>query len=154
VAPDAPDSLTRSIRIAARPETIYAFFTDPAKMVKWHGIEADLDPRPGGVYYVNVTGGHRSRGRYVELVPYRRIVFTWGWEQEPDVVPPGSTTVEITLTPDGDETIVRLTHRGLRADRRDSHGEGWTHYLDRLALAAAGKEPGPDPWVAPEAAGR
>ena len=38
------------VRIEARPETVFAFFTDPAKMVQWKGVDALLDPRPGGLY--------------------------------------------------------------------------------------------------------
>lgn len=139
------DVVVREIRIAARPETVFSFFTDPAKMVRWKGRQATLDPRPGGVYRVDIDGKHIARGEFVEIVPYRRIVFTWGWEGgEP--VPPGSSTVEIVLVPDGDFTILRLTHQGLPAATRDSHREGWEHYLARLALAAAGTDPGQDSW--------
>lgn len=139
------DVVVREIRIAARPETVFSFFTDPAKMARWKGRQATLDPRPGGVYRVDIDGKHIARGEFVEIVPYRRIVFTWGWEGgEP--VPPGSSTVEIVLVPDGDSTILRLTHQGLPAATRDSHREGWEHYLARLALAAAGTDPGQDPW--------
>ena len=48
------------------------------------------------------------RGEYVELVPHERIVFSFGWDPTdgaPDVAP-GSTLVEITLTADGDDTIM------------------------------------------------
>jgi uncharacterized protein YndB with AHSA1/START domain len=142
------DAVEREIRIAASPETIYSFFTDPERMVRWKGTEATLDPRPGGVYRVNVTGRNVVSGRYVELVPYRKVVFTWGWEGEGSLVPPGSSTVEIALIPDGAETIVRLTHRDLPSTDRGSHAEGWEHFLPRLAVAAPGGDPGPDPWVA------
>ncbi len=145
---DDADAVVRTVRIAARPETIFGFLVDANKILKWKGTHALVDPRPGGVYRVNITGADIAQGKYVEVVPPRRVVFTWGWEGD-DVVPPGSSTVEIDLIPDGNETIVRLTHRGLPADRRASHGEGWEHYLARLALAGAGRDPGPDPWVKP-----
>ena len=145
MAPDDASAVTRTIRIAARPETIFAFFTDPAKMIRWKGSHAVLDPRPGGVYRVSVTDGHIARGEYVEIVPHSRIVFTWGWEGD-SAVPPGSSTVEVVLVPDGDETIVRLTHRDLPAGSRPSHTEGWEHYLARLVLAGSGVDPGPDAW--------
>jgi len=140
--------IIREIRIAARPETVFAFFTDPTKMVRWKGTHATLDPRPGGVYRVDVTGKHIARGTYLEVVPNRRVVFTWGWEGDENAVPPGSSTVEVTLVPDGDGTIVRLVHRDLPGEARGPHTEGWQHYLDRLTIAAAGGDPGPDPWVA------
>src|SRR2546425_57561 len=70
-------------------------------------------------------------GRYVEVDPPRRIVFTWGWEGN-DEVPPGSSTVEVTLEEDGDATIIRLRHTGLPSEEsRRLHDQGWTHYLSR-----------------------
>ena len=137
----------REVRIAARPETIFGFFTDPVRMLRWKGIEAELDPRPGGTYRVQINAQAIARGQYVAVEPHRRVVFTWGWEGEGQPVPPGSSTVEVTLTPDGDETVLRLTHRGLPAELRDVHGHGWDHFLSRLATAAAGGDPGPDPMA-------
>ena len=137
----------QSIRIEARPETIFPFFTDPEKMVKWKGTEATLDARPGGVYLVNVTGRDIARGEYVEITPYTRVVFTWGWEGDGSPVPPGSSTVEITLKPDGKETVVTLRHSGIPAPAAGEHEKGWTHYIARLGIAAAGGDPGPDPMV-------
>ena len=61
-----------------------------------------------------------------------------------------STEVEITLTPDGDKTRVRLVHRGLPDDAVGDHTQGWDHYLDRLAVVVAGGVVGPD---APSEAG-
>jgi uncharacterized protein YndB with AHSA1/START domain len=140
----------REVRIAARPETVFGFFTDPVRMLRWKGIEAELDPRPGGTYRVQINAQAIVRGQFVAVEPHRRVVFTWGWEGEGQPVPPGSSTVEVTLTPDGDETILRLTHRGLPAELRDVHGHGWDHFLSRLATAAAGGDPGPDPMASAE----
>jgi uncharacterized protein YndB with AHSA1/START domain len=143
-------TITQEIRIAAHPETVFAFLTDPDKILRWKGKSATVDPRPGGIYRVDVDGRHIARGEYVEVVPNRRVVFTWGWEDEGNPVPPGSSTVEITLVPDGDGTILRLVHRGLPEGAREPHAQGWAHYLDRLAVAASGHDPGPDPWEDPE----
>ena len=145
--PEAGEVIEREVRIAARPEIVFQFFIDPAKMVQWKGTDAALEPRPGGVYRVNVTGTDIVKGEYVEIVPFSRVVFTWGWEGDGHPVPPGSSTVEVTLIPDGDGTIVRLRHSGLPADTTGQHAEGWEHYLPRLAEAAAGRDAGPDPWA-------
>ena len=134
------DALEREIRIAARPETVFAFFTDPEKMLRWKGIRADIDPQPGGIYRVDIDGQHIARGQYVEVVPHSRVVFTWGWENAGDTPLPGASTVEVTLTADGDGTIVRLRHSGLSAMERASHGEGWDYFLSRLATAAEGRD--------------
>jgi len=133
-------------RIAASPETVFAFFTDPTKIVQWMGTEATLDPRPGGVCRINPTGHAVMSGEFREVEPPRRIVLTWGWETEMFSTPPQSTIVEVALTPDGEHTVVRLAHRRLRPDAVRFHQVGWEHYLPRLATAATGGDPGGDPW--------
>jgi uncharacterized protein YndB with AHSA1/START domain len=136
--------LVREIMIDATPETIWPFLTDPERHVEWLGTVAEIDPQPGGVYRVLVGGQHQSAGEYVEVVPMERVVFTFGWEQEGHPIPPGSTTIEISLVPEGDKTLVRLVHRGLPDDAVDDHGQGWAHYIGRLAIAATGGNAGAD----------
>jgi uncharacterized protein YndB with AHSA1/START domain len=93
---------------------------------------------------VLVRGESQSAGEYVEVVPMKKVVFTFGWEQEGHPIPPGSTTVEITLQPEGDKTRVQLVHRGLPDDAIADHSHGWDHYLSRLAVVASGGNAGPD----------
>jgi len=104
--------LVCEILIDASPETIWPFLTEPGKHVEWDGTVAEIDPRPGGAYRVLVAGLFQSAGEYVEVVEKEKVVFTFGWEQDGHGIPPGSTTVEITLHPRGDQTLVRLVHRG------------------------------------------
>ena len=134
------------VRVAASPDSVFEYFTDPAKMVKWMGTEATLDPRPGGVCRVNPSGQAAMLGEFVEVDRPRRIVFTWGWETALFKTPPQSTLVEVSLTPDGGDTVVRLAHRRLEPEAVALHRAGWQHYLPRLAVAASGAEPGRDPW--------
>jgi uncharacterized protein YndB with AHSA1/START domain len=136
---DDTATVEETLRIAARPETVWRYWTDPERMCAWWGAAAELDPRPGGVCMIEMGGGPVMRGEYVELVPHERIVFTFGWdatEGAPDV-PPGSTRVEVTLTADGDDTILALRHTGLPAAFRDVHRTGWGHFLPLLVRAAA-----------------
>lgn len=129
-------------RIAASPETVFAYFTDPALYTAWMGVEAELDARPGGLYRVRVPQGHVARGEFVEVDPPRRVSFTWGWEGDP-VVPPGSTRVIVTLTRDGTDTVLRLVHEGLPDQESQAlHEQGWDRYLGRLVPVAAGEDPG------------
>lgn len=144
------DVLMREVKIQAQADVVFDYFVDPDKAARWKGMRAELDPTPGGLYRVEVIPGSTSVGEYVEIDRPRRVVYTWGWEGH-EAIPPGSTTVEVTFEQDGEYTLVRLVHRGLPAEARAQHDEGWTHYLDRLVVAAAGGDPGPDPWA--EAAG-
>jgi uncharacterized protein YndB with AHSA1/START domain len=139
--------ITVERRIKARPDTVFSFFTEPGLWLSWMGCSGEFDPRPGGSYRMNVTGTAAASGHFVEITPYRRIVFTFGWEADGDPVPPGTSTVEITLEPDGEDTIVRLTHRDLPGQARAPHQAGWNHYLGRLAARAEGRDPGPDTWM-------
>jgi uncharacterized protein YndB with AHSA1/START domain len=132
--------------VKASPETVFRFFTDPRRWLQWQGVDAELEVRPGGRFRMDVTGDGWASGHFVEVVPPRRIVFTWGWEADGSPVAPGSSTVEVELEPDGDGTRVRLTHRNLPGAAFATHQAGWDHYLDRLVVRAAGGDPGPDPW--------
>ena len=136
----------RTISIDASPETVWEFFVDPAKVMQWMGIDAELDPRPGGGYYVNVISGNAARGEFVEVDKPHRVVFTWGWDGN-ESLPPGASTVEAELTPEGNGTSLRFVHRDLSAEQAASHRVGWDHYIERLQIAAAGGDPGEDPWV-------
>jgi uncharacterized protein (TIGR03086 family) len=75
------------------------------------------------------------------------MVFTWGWEGD-DELPPGTSTVTVTLTPTAGGTEVRLVHDGLTDAQAARHAEGWNHYLDRLVVAAQNSDAGPDEWAA------
>ena len=134
----------REIRIDAPPPVVFEYLTDPAKMVRWMGTEAVLEPWPGGRYCVNVSGRDRVRGEVLEIIPERRLVVSWGWEDAP-LLPPGQSTVEISLEPDGAGTRLRLNHRDLPSGMHKFHRIGWDYALPRLAVAAVGRDPGPDP---------
>jgi uncharacterized protein YndB with AHSA1/START domain len=127
-----------------RRTVVFAYFIDPELYQRWKGNTPELDPRPGGLYRVLMPSGDLVRGEYVTVEPPTRVVFTWGFQGSSDL-PPGASTVEITLHADGDDTIVRLRHERLRSDEsRQQHEIGWQHYLERLALVASSKDPGPD----------
>jgi uncharacterized protein YndB with AHSA1/START domain len=137
------------VRIAASPETVFDFFTEPDRMIQWMGRSARLDPKPGGEFYCDINADAVVSGEYVALEPPRRVVFTWGWNGEDSVTPPGSSTVEVLLEADGEGTTVRLIHSDLPSEESATkHGHGWRHYLDRLAGAAVGRDPGPDKFGA------
>ncbi|MGD2102008.1 MAG: SRPBCC domain-containing protein [Acidimicrobiia bacterium] len=130
-------------RVDASPEVVFAYLTSSEKWSQWQGVSTTIDPRPGGVYTMRAPNGGTARGEVIEVVTNERISFTWGWETHP-VVPPGSTTVTIELTAEGEATIVTLTHSGLPEGEIGLHRRGWDHYATRLARVAAGTDIGPD----------
>jgi uncharacterized protein YndB with AHSA1/START domain len=147
IAPGYPAILERQIRIRATPDEIYPYFVDPEKMKLWQGIEAKLDPRPGGVYWINVTGKDILSGEYVLLEPPTRILLKWGWETPGHPIRPSSTDVEITFNQEGETTRVLVRHANIPEEHRLPMGVGWQHYLTRLAIVAMGRDPGRDPWI-------
>ena len=137
----------RETQIAAPPATVFAFLTDPQKILSWMGADATTEAHAGGLYLVkDVAGrpGRTARGQFREVVPVHRLAYSFGWDGD-DEVPPGSSLVEIDLLDRDGGTLIRLTHTGLpNAARCAAHARGWTYYIDRLAIAAAGGDPGAD----------
>ena len=136
----------RETQIAAPPATVFAFLTDPQKIVSWMGMESETEVHPGGVYLLKGIGrgGRTARGAFREVVPVHRLAYSFGWDGD-DEVPPGSSLIEIDLIDRDGGTLMRMTHSGLPTQEQcASHAKGWAHYLGRLTLAASGRDPGPD----------
>jgi uncharacterized protein YndB with AHSA1/START domain len=128
----------QTVRISARPETVWKYWTDSQRMCDWWGVTADLDPRPGGVCRVETDDGIVMRGEYLEVVPYERLVFSFGWEPTdgaPDIAP-GASRVEVTFVADEGDTIMTLRHTGIPDALADLHRTGWARFLPLLAAAA------------------
>ena len=136
------DLVVEEIRLERPPDEVFDFFVDPGKLVQWIGIGADLDPRPGGRFRFEVAPGQYCEGAYVEVERPARVAFTWGWTDPAMGVAPGSSRVDVALSPDGGGTLVRLVQRGLATDTaRLLHDDGWGRFLARLAAVAVGAEP-------------
>ena len=146
-----PLVVRRETQIAAPPATVFAFLTDPEKILSWMGAEVTTEAHPGGLYLVKGVGprANVARGAFREVVPVHRLAYTFGWEGSEEV-PPGSGLVEIDLIDRDGGTLLRMTHSGLpNAAQCARHDEGWAHYLGRLAIAATGRDPGIDRGAAP-----
>ena len=140
------DLVVTGIQIEADPARVYAHFTTPDAIVGWMGDYALLDPIPGGAFELDINGVP-VRGSYIELDPPHRLVISWGHAGSAQL-PPGSSRVEIVLTPRDGGTYVEVRHSGLPEAEAARHAVGWNHFLDRLSRRATGQDPGPDPWAA------
>jgi uncharacterized protein YndB with AHSA1/START domain len=138
-----PLVVQREVQIAAPRATVFAFLTDPERILSWLGTEAET----GGLYLVKGVAGDPTRvarGAFREVVPVHRLAYSFGWEAGKEV-PPGSSLIEIDLAERDGGTLVRLTHSGLpNAAQCAAHDAGWAYYMDRLAVAATGGNPGVD----------
>ncbi len=137
----------RTVLVPLGPDETFALITEPERLRRWQVITARVDLRAGGDYRWTIIPGDSAAGSYTEVEPGRRVVFTWGWEGSTDL-PPGASSVTITLEPAADGTLVSLVHDGLTPQQAASHGAGWNHYLDRLVAAGAVGDAGADEWVA------
>ncbi len=133
--------------IDTTPDEAFALFTEPERLRRWQAVSAAVDLRVGGEYRLTITPSHTACGTFTEVVPGKRVVYTWGWVGSDDLAP-GASTVEVEFEPVGHQTRVRITHHGLSAEQAAGHGEGWTHYMERLGDAASTGDAGVDPWAA------
>jgi len=135
-------SLTLKRRYPAAPAKVFAAWTDAEKMTRWMGpgevrsVRAESDPRVGGRYRVVMRSPNGDEydvsGVYREVVANEKLVFTWAWK----VVPPDEpheSLVTVLFKPDGDGTLLTLTHENLfDEESRDGHRQGWQASLDNL----------------------
>lgn len=145
------DAVVHEIVLAATPDAVFDMFTDAELLVRWIGLTADLDPRPGGRFRFEVAPGQHCEGEYVVVERPTRIVITWGWTEPTMGVPPGSSRVQVDLEAVAEGTRLRLVHDRLPGDMRLLHDDGWTRFLQRLSAVAAGGEAGAYPAGDPAA---
>jgi len=120
------------LRIDAPIDVVWQHLTTAEGLMRWVGSDAVADARPDGALRWTHPDGSTVVGRFVELVPYRRIVFTYGWEDGRMGVPPESTTVQIDLEEHEGSTTLHLEHRGLPPAVVDEHQRGWEYFLGVL----------------------
>jgi uncharacterized protein YndB with AHSA1/START domain len=140
------DTFETSIDIAAPPDRVFDYFVRPELLVRWMGDVARLEAVHGGLFSVDINGV-LIRGHFARLERPTLIEIAWG-EAGNEAMPPGATRLVVTFEPRGDGTHVRLEHSGLAPAEAKKHAIGWPHFVARLAVAALGDDPGPDPWKA------
>jgi uncharacterized protein YndB with AHSA1/START domain len=138
------------VRIEDRYDTdiddLWSAITDPARLARWHGqVEGDL--HPGGQFRLHVDdAGMDVNGRVEACEPPRRLRVTTRETDESyrpgNGVPPFDEIAEVTLTADGDQTILVIEVRGMPLDKIAFYGAGWQIHAETLAAYLAGRERG------------
>jgi uncharacterized protein YndB with AHSA1/START domain len=146
------DAVIHDLVLPAPAGQVFSMVTDSRQLVRWIGISADLQPVPGGRFRFEIAPGQFCEGQYVIIEPPVRLVFTWGWSDPGFGLAPGTSRVEVSFTPsgeDGQHTRLRLVHAGLPGDLGLRHEDGWSRFLGRLAAVTAGRGPAPYPGEQP-----
>ena len=135
--PDSlPHRLDRTIVIAAEPETVFRFFTDPARWALWWGTGSTIDARPGGRFLIRYPGGVEALGDVLEIDPPRRLVLSYVYASG-NPIPPGSSRVTIRLVAEHESTRLHLAHEFVDAAVRDEHVQGWRFQLSLFGNVVA-----------------
>lgn len=138
------ETFRMSIDIEATPERVFDHFVQPELLVRWMGDVARLEAKDGGLFSVDINGV-LIRGHFVRVERPNLVEIAWG-EAGNSAMPPGATHLRVTFEARGPLTRVELTHSGLVPSEAAKHAMGWPHFVARLGFAAAGQDPGPDPW--------
>ena len=123
----------------------FACFTQTRHLECWFGggtMTATIDLRIRGRY--RFTFPHDDGpadllcGEYLEVVPAKRLVFTWEWRAHGDKNPTSSpSTVTVEFNAHGTHCEVVVCHAGLpNQEQLGWHNTGWQRTLSRLEAHA------------------
>ena len=133
-------SLSISRQFNASPEKVWRALTEPQMLMQWMGPSdafktpvAETDLRVGGRYHIVMQAPdgevHDLSGVYREIVPNKKLVYTWAWKSTPE----RESLVTIELRAAGGGTEFTLRHEQFADEAaRDHHNQGWTGCLGRL----------------------
>jgi uncharacterized protein YndB with AHSA1/START domain len=133
---ETANGLGYQLELEAAPAEVWRYWTEPARMVCWMGDVATLQPWPGGTFRVEYKRGDVAAGEFLDAERPQFLAFTWGWEEEGSLTPPGSSRVEVIFEElEGSRTLLRMRHTNQPAAALQNHDAGWRFFLPRLAEA-------------------
>jgi uncharacterized protein YndB with AHSA1/START domain len=139
------DTVNIEMRISAPVDMVWKAWTDPDLILEWFGsdpdgkgLKAKLDVSPGGAFEISFMNSnfteHTCSGKYLEVEPFRKLIFDWTWKSEPGVV----SLVSLLLVPVDMHTMIHFEHAGVGTESAHNYKDGWTstfQKLDRLLIA-------------------
>lgn len=136
------------VRIEDRYDTdiddLWSAITDPDRLARWFG-DVDGDLSLGGEFRVRIPDAGERTGQVDACEPPQRVLVTTRETEESyrrgQGVPPFDAVWEITLTADGDQTILVIEVKGMPLDKIAFFGAGWQIHAENLANHLAGREP-------------
>ncbi|MCD2440984.1 SRPBCC domain-containing protein [Agromyces sp. SYSU K20354] len=124
------------LTIHAPADVVFRLLTEADGLMRWMAVEAVAEAWPGGELRWTHQNGATVVGRFLELDPPRRIVFSYGWEGGLMGLPPESSIVEILLEDAGSDTHLALSHRYVPDESAELHRHGWEHFFGLLKTQA------------------
>ena len=122
-------------RFDTQADEVWAALTDPRRLASWLG-EVAGELRLGGEFRAHFfASGWEGTGRVEACEPPRRLLVL---TRDADV--PYELVDEITLTADGDQTILVVEERGMPLDLLAAHGAGVQIHIEDLAAHIAERE--------------
>jgi len=133
------DTITIENILSASAEEVWNAWTQPQLVLKWFGsdpegwgIHAQMDVKPGGSYEISFANGDGTQytlaGVYQQVEPYRHLIFTWEWKNEPGV----QSLVSVNLSPAQHGTLMHFTHAHVGYASRHDYLYGWQSTFEKL----------------------
>ncbi|MDA7946567.1 MAG: SRPBCC domain-containing protein [Hyphomicrobiaceae bacterium] len=140
--------LTIEREFAHPPEAVFAAWTDEKALRRWMGPgevkapESRMEAREGGTYvFPMITPDGKTptvRGKILEIVPNKKLRFTWSWDQE-DGSAGQLMEVSLDFRATASGTLLVLHHTNfIDVEARDHHNSGWIGCLVNLEDYLAG----------------
>lgn len=120
-------------------ELVWMAFSDPVHAKRWWGPEGftatrvELATEPGGAWRAEMVDSmgkvYGQGGVLREIVPPERLVYTFVWDESPDV----EMLIEVSFAERGGKTEMTMRQTGFpSAESRDGHAGGWNETFDRM----------------------
>ena len=143
--------IKKTIIVNTSADKVFKALTEPEELTQWFQDEAILEPKvTGKIRFTTLRELHPdwkldrdyiNDGIIKQYVPNKKLSYTWKFYDMPDF--PETTVVWELEQIDPDKTKLELTHSGFTGKEEgnfsiESHNQGWTEALDKLAKYCQG----------------